>query len=100
MKVDFQYAETHRADLIAAVDNGEQVEIARQDKPALRLVASLPAQESDGPIWRYPEIPRSEVFGYAKGNMYLADDWDSPEVNAEIADLFENSVLFPKTTEN
>lgn len=40
MKVNIQYAETHLADLISAADNGEPVEIARPDKPALRFVVS------------------------------------------------------------
>ena len=26
-----------------------------------------------------------------KGKIWLAPDWDSPEVNAEIADLFEGA---------
>jgi hypothetical protein len=29
------------------------------------------------------------VPGSLKGRLTLADDWDSPEVNAEIAELFE-----------
>jgi antitoxin (DNA-binding transcriptional repressor) of toxin-antitoxin stability system len=40
MKVSAQYAETHLSDLISAADNGEVVEIARPDKPTLKLVIS------------------------------------------------------------
>jgi len=89
MKVNVQYAETHLSDLASAVDNGEEVEITRPDKPALRLVVSNPAHELEEAQWQYPEIPRSEIFGCLRGKIQLADDWDSPETNAEIAALFE-----------
>lgn len=42
MKVDLQYAESHFANLAAAADNGEQVEIARPGKPTLKLVVGEP----------------------------------------------------------
>jgi antitoxin (DNA-binding transcriptional repressor) of toxin-antitoxin stability system len=37
MKVSAQCAEEHFADLLTAADGGEEVEIARPDKPALFL---------------------------------------------------------------
>jgi antitoxin (DNA-binding transcriptional repressor) of toxin-antitoxin stability system len=37
MKVSAQCAEEHFADLLTAADSGEEVEIARPDKPALYL---------------------------------------------------------------
>jgi antitoxin (DNA-binding transcriptional repressor) of toxin-antitoxin stability system len=39
MKVSAQYAEEHFADLVSAFDSGEEVRIARPDKPGIRLVA-------------------------------------------------------------
>jgi len=114
MKVNVQYAETHLADLISAASRGEVVEIDAPDACA-QVYASpkhaetaangsnapsepiLPAQETK---WRFPEISRAEMFGCARGKIVLGKDWDSPETNAEIADLFENSVLFPETTES
>jgi len=45
-----------------------------------------------------PERPRSELLGCLKGELWLAEDWDSPETNAEIADLFEGSDELPDTS--
>ncbi len=49
MKVSAQYAETHLSDLISAADNGEVVEIARPDKPTLKLVVSTPVSPPNRP---------------------------------------------------
>jgi antitoxin (DNA-binding transcriptional repressor) of toxin-antitoxin stability system len=114
MKVNVQYAETHLADLISAASRGEIVEIDAADasaqiyaspKPAVATGngSSTPSEMNlltEEPKWRYPEISRAAMFGCAKGKIVLADDWDSPETNAEIADLFENATLFPDATEN
>lgn len=40
MQVDLRYAEEHFAELVFAADNGQEVEIARPDKPPLKLVVS------------------------------------------------------------
>ena len=42
MKVSAQYAEAHIADLFLVASNGEEVEIALPDKPALKLVVAAP----------------------------------------------------------
>jgi hypothetical protein len=114
MKVNVQYAETHLADLISAASRGEIVEIDAADASAQIYASPKPAAATgngasalsptslltEEPKWRFPEISRAAMFGCAKGKIVLADDWDSPETNAEIADLFENSTLFPETIEN
>jgi antitoxin (DNA-binding transcriptional repressor) of toxin-antitoxin stability system len=120
MKVNVQYAEAHLADLISAASRGEIVEIDAPDacaqvfaspKPDVlkasgprvpgagrgEILMPPPDDWDDPTVWTEPAIPRSEIFGYAKGKMHLAEDWNSPETNAEIADLFENSKLFPET---
>ncbi len=89
MKVSAQYAETHLSQLISAADNGEEVEIDRPGKPALKLVPVPSATNT-------PVAPKSSLLNAAKGQIWLADDWDSPETNKEIEDLFENSVIFPE----
>jgi antitoxin (DNA-binding transcriptional repressor) of toxin-antitoxin stability system len=89
MKVSAEYAESHFEDLSAAVDRGEEVEILRPGKAALQLVAA--------PAEQLPERPRSQLFGSLRGKVELRNEWDSLETNAEIADLFENSVLFPES---
>jgi antitoxin (DNA-binding transcriptional repressor) of toxin-antitoxin stability system len=40
MQVNLQYAQEHLSDLVSAVDNGQEVEIARPNKPSLMLVVS------------------------------------------------------------
>jgi hypothetical protein len=61
----------------------------RGDFPA--PVAELAA----GPIWRWPEVAAwirarqpARQPGIWRGRIQLADDWDSPEVNEEIARSF------------
>ena len=91
MNVSLKYAEQHLTELISAADRGEDVEIERPDKPRLKLVLSDPTS----PMLSF-NPQRSELLGSAKGKIWLADDWDSPEVNKEIEDLFQNSVLSPE----
>jgi antitoxin (DNA-binding transcriptional repressor) of toxin-antitoxin stability system len=91
MNVSAEYAEANMDKVLAAVDCGETVQIERVDKPAIKL--TLVSSE------RVREVavrPRSEIFGAMKGKIFLNDDWDSPATSAEIADLFENSVIFPE----
>ena len=120
MKVNVQYAEAHLADLISAASRGEIVEIDAEDACAQVFASPKPdAAKASGPrvlgagrgeilmpppedwddptVWTESAIPRSEIFGYAKGKIQMSEDWDSPETNAEIAELFENSKLFPET---
>ncbi len=110
MQVSLQFAEEHFADLVSAVNRGEEVEIAQPEKPILKLVASLPVpapaepaarrilgelrapgfekwQATENPEWRSPERPRSELLGSLRGKIEFAMDWDSPETNKEIEEL-------------
>jgi hypothetical protein len=54
-------------------------------------------RQMNEPLWKTPERPRAELFGSLKGKVELAQDWNSPETNKEIEDLFENSEIFPDT---
>ena len=74
--VNIHEAKTHLSRLVERVEAGEEITLARAGRPVARLV---PYQAR-----RLPRTP-----GSLKGRIWLADDWDSPEVNAEIADLFE-----------
>ena len=74
--VNIHEAKTHLSRLIERVESGEEITIARAGRPVARLV----------PYRRRTE-PRTP--GLLKGQIRLADDWDSPEVNAAIAALFE-----------
>ena len=104
MKVSAQFAEEHFADILDAASNGEDVEIAlAAGKPTLRLILSTPAHNAV-PVnrgvlsdWKTPERPRSEFFNSMKGKIHLSEDWDSPETNKEIEEMFEASEIFPES---
>ncbi len=87
MKVSAQYAEEHFSELASAAYNGDSIEIESPEKPTLHLVAV------QKPV---AVRPRSELLGSMRGKFHLSDDWDSPELNAEIAAEFENSEIFPR----
>jgi prevent-host-death family protein len=80
MEVNVHHAKTNLSKLISAVESGEDVVIARNGKPAVRLVLVEPARKS-----------RKNILGSGIGKFWIAPDFDSPETNAEIAALFEAS---------
>jgi antitoxin (DNA-binding transcriptional repressor) of toxin-antitoxin stability system len=88
MQVSLEYAKEHLADLVSAAYRGEEVEIAAPDQPSVRFTLVSPEADCKQP---------QSLLGSGKGEIWLADDWDSDETNAEIADLFENSAIFPET---
>ena len=73
--VNIHEAKTHLSRLIERVEAGEEITLARAGRPVARIV----------PFER-PKAARKP--GFWKGKLWLADDWDSPEVNSEIAELF------------
>ena len=85
MTVSAEYAQTHLPELLAATEAGETVEITRQDGFAVTLTS----------LRKPASLARSELFGAMKGELWLAEDWDSPETNAEIGKLFNEGELFP-----
>lgn len=74
--VNIHEAKTHLSRLVERVEAGEEVVIARAGRPVARLV----------PIERRT---RPRVLGSLRGQIWVAPDWDSPAVNAEIARDFE-----------
>lgn len=64
--VNIHQAKTHLSELIAAVAAGEEVIIAKANRPVARLVAL--------------EKPRARrVFGLHPGNvLYISDDFNAP----------------------
>lgn len=68
-------AKTHLSRLLERVEAGEEILIARAGKPVAKLVPveGRPAREP----------------GRWEGRWWLALDWDSPEVNEQIAETFE-----------
>jgi len=79
MEVNVHHAKTHLSKLIAAVESGEEVIIARAGKPAVKLVlATAPGRKS-----------RKNMLGSGIGKIWMADDAFSPETDLEIQKLFE-----------
>jgi len=78
MKVNIHEAKTHLSRLVERAAAGEEITIAKAGRPVARLVA-------------YREKAEPRQAGALKGQIWMADDWDSHAVNEEIAKLFEES---------
>jgi prevent-host-death family protein len=79
MEVNVHHAKTHLSKLIAAVEGGEEVIIARNGKPAAKLVAVPP------PIRK----SRKHMRGSGIGKIWMAPDAFSPETDLLIQKMFE-----------
>jgi prevent-host-death family protein len=65
-------AKTQLSRIIERVEKGEQVVISRAGVPVAKVVP-------------FPAQANRRGRGSLAGQIQLADDWDSPEVNEEIA---------------
>ena len=74
--VNIHAAKTHLSRLVERVESGEEVVIARAGRPVAKLVP-------------FDRRTQPRVLGRLRGRIWLAPDWDSPEVNAEIARDFD-----------
>jgi prevent-host-death family protein len=79
MEVNVHLAKTHLSKLIAAVEDGEEVIIARNGKPAVKLVIAPP------PVHK----SRKHMRGSGIGKLWMAPDAFSPETDLEIQKMFE-----------
>ena len=79
MEVNVHHAKTHLSKLIAAVESGEEVIIARAGKPAVKLVI----------VPQTGRKSRKEMLGSGIGKIWMAPDAFSPETDLEIQKLFE-----------
>ena len=84
MIVNIHAAKTNLSKLIERAEAGEEVVIARNGKPAVRLapVGSPPEKREKG-SW----------LGSLRGQIWMAPNMD--EVDAEVAREFEESEIFP-----
>jgi len=87
MQVTLQYATEHLDELALAADNGEEVEIARPEKPALKLIVSTVAPRPLGSGRR--------VLGALRGQMLVPSEQEWRKMDDELADLMTNSSIFP-----
>ena len=76
MQVNILEAKTNFSQLLAAVAAGEEVIIANRGKP-VAMLTSIPVKPH-----------RTTGFGIWKDKMWVADDWDSPQTNAAINQMF------------
>jgi prevent-host-death family protein len=85
MIVNIHAAKTNLSKLIEAAEAGEEVIVARNGKPAVRLTpVTAPAK---------PKHKKGAWLGSLKGQIWIAPNMD--EVDAEIAREFEESEIFP-----
>jgi len=87
MQVNMHEAKTHLSRLVERAAAGEEIVIAKAGKPVAKLVPVNGSQLQ-------PRTP-----GAWKGKLWLAEDWDSDEVNEEIARDFYESEIFPQESE-
>jgi prevent-host-death family protein len=80
-RVNIHEAKTRLSQLLAEVEDGEEVVIARAGRPVARLVRAAPA----GAVLREP--------GGMKGEFWFAPD--AADADAEIERMFEESVAAP-----
>jgi len=73
--VNIHEAKTHLSRLLEQVRLGEEVIIAKAGKPVARLVA-------------VSEKPKRRVPGTARGQIWIADDFDAP-LPPELQEFFE-----------
>jgi len=73
--VNIHEAKTHLSRLVARAAAGEDIVIGKAGVPVARLVA-------------YRGTETALRFGYWKGRLTMADDWDSEETNHTVERLF------------
>lgn len=64
-QVNIHEAKTHLSRLIQKVLEGEEVVIARDHHPVVKLVSAN-------------KLPIRRSLGFAKGQVWIADDFDTP----------------------
>lgn len=83
MEVNIHHAKTHLSRLIAAAESAEEVIMARDGKPAVKLVPAQPKQS------------RKDLFGAWEGLVSLPTPEEWQAMDNEIADQMLNATLFP-----
>ncbi len=80
--VNIHQAKTHLSKLLERVGTGEEVIIAKAGKPVAKLSA-------------YQPLPAPRQPGWAKGEIWLAADFDQPMSEEELR-LWYDGEVFPK----
>ena len=86
MEVNVHQAKTQLSKLISAAESGEEVIIARNGKPAVRMV----------PVTVAAKRPRRELWGAGEGlKITLPTDEEWKAMDKEIEDEMGNGPIFP-----
>jgi prevent-host-death family protein len=72
--VNVHEAKTHFSKLLGRVEQGEEIVIARAGRPVARLSPVSPAS-------------KKRVLGGARGQVWIADDFDAPLPDAVLSDF-------------
>lgn len=83
MEVNVHQAKTQLSKLIAAAESGEEVIIARNGKPAVKLVI-IPATRK----------PRREMWGAGIGKLWMSPEFHTQKESDEMAELFDTGDKF------
>jgi prevent-host-death family protein len=86
MIVNIHAAKTNLSKLIERAEAGEEIVIARNGKPAVKLTRVESTADQ-------PKREKGSWLGSLKGQIWMAPDMDA--VDAEIAREFEESEIFP-----
>jgi prevent-host-death family protein len=84
MEVNIHEAKTHLSRLLQRVAAGEEVTIARSGVPVARLVAVEPKKEKIRPL------------GFARGEVWVADDFDAPLPDELLAQFYGGTIPKPE----
>jgi len=93
MIVNIHAAKTNLSKLIAAAEAGEEVIVARNGKPAVKLTPVEPPppkrvrKDGEAPSW----------FGMLKGQIWIAPGSEEPD--EELTRVMEDGAIFPSDDE-
>jgi prevent-host-death family protein len=85
MEVNVHQAKTQLSKLISAAESGEEVIIARNGKPAVKIV----------PVRAHAAKSRREMWGAWEGRVALPTDAEWNAMDKEIEDEMVNGPIFP-----
>ncbi len=90
MQVTTQYASEHLDELLTFADGGGEIEIAREGKPAAKLIVVQARPALEGNCER--------ILGAGQGELRVPSDEEWKAMGKELEDLMLNSPLFPAKT--
>ena len=88
MKVSAQYAQEHFADILTAIDTGEEVELTRPGQPSVRLLLVEPLSE-------FKPATGKRILGAGRGEMRIPSEEEWAAMDKEIAHQMNEGPLFP-----